>query len=663
MIFSLYSFAGVGIRGINNPHVLGRPGENNEQTQRTLDFLKNECNLTTDEEAWERLENIRCNFERAINFLKNHPFDQSDPNDINRKFSSSGLCMYILMYYWRLCFHIQEGDSYGVTSLGRSMSEGNCADDRVSINITKKVACNKLDIYSPAFYSLLSTILHEGKHTEQIPKASDIIVSDLAPMRVAKENRASAQREIEAWCLELEFHLRMHNLIILVMNTGNALENQGAFGDIINVALLNGLGTLEILRRAVALEIEKAIHAKRNYHEQSQLHTQYIDGILAEDEYRRQLKRYRSSFQENNRTIIYVANGMNQDTIWQSDGIERDFFIPPMAQITDMQLSSDEMELRVAGIDTSSNSFIYVYEDVDTDGFFDSSPIDIIELPEFNEGLDLCELPDERLLAYNYATHQLFEVDLENSSLNFAPLNVYLETDFIVDIISTDNPDKLYAFSFDFVQERNVLLSPIHSVTIISDNDGDNFYEQQTEDDILSQLRLIPILLLDNMHPIENEQIGLVDASKEAWIEIHQVNSFGNSLEVIASGQADMTGVISLKYSEPLTAGSFIQVRDISNDLYSVIYPVDETVSTTRIEPTVYFEMSPNPTSKSINISHSLNEKGEIKLFDLNGKLLFHQYFNDQNISINIAHLPLGVYFVQLSSKARWFTEQFLKQD
>lgn len=74
----------------------------------------------------------------------------------------------------------------------------------------------------------------------------------------------------------------------------------------------------------------------------------------------------------------------------------------------------------------------------------------------------------------------------------------------------------------------------------------------------------------------------------------------------------------------------------------------DVTLSTKAIdEEDIAIFVGPNPTSDALNISTTKNEKVQVEVFDMSGKLILKQPFN-QHIEFDISKVANGIYSVQI---------------
>jgi beta-glucosidase len=69
----------------------------------------------------------------------------------------------------------------------------------------------------------------------------------------------------------------------------------------------------------------------------------------------------------------------------------------------------------------------------------------------------------------------------------------------------------------------------------------------------------------------------------------------------------------------------------------------------------------PNPATDNINVSLAASEKSVISIFDLNGKIVHRERYDDKNIRINIKSLSKGFYYIRTELKSGILTEKFIK--
>ena len=86
---------------------------------------------------------------------------------------------------------------------------------------------------------------------------------------------------------------------------------------------------------------------------------------------------------------------------------------------------------------------------------------------------------------------------------------------------------------------------------------------------------------------------------------------------------------------------------------------------TSRVTPatSVGISLFPNPAKQTINVSlDELNEKAEIKVYNIMGNLIMRQVTNKTNTVLNVAKLPAGVYMVSASDGITTRNSKFVKE-
>jgi len=107
---------------------------------------------------------------------------------------------------------------------------------------------------------------------------------------------------------------------------------------------------------------------------------------------------------------------------------------------------------------------------------------------------------------------------------------------------------------------------------------------------------------------------------------------------------------------------------DISHDNYGGymyfdnIYIGDEAGFSTEDFQTTSFSIYPNPATDVINISNSLDVIENVKITDLNGRVVKEIASDIEKVQINISDLAQGVYILNATSNGRTITEKIVKK-
>ncbi|MES2395087.1 MAG: T9SS type A sorting domain-containing protein, partial [Bacteroidota bacterium] len=73
------------------------------------------------------------------------------------------------------------------------------------------------------------------------------------------------------------------------------------------------------------------------------------------------------------------------------------------------------------------------------------------------------------------------------------------------------------------------------------------------------------------------------------------------------------------------------------------------------------FSFFPNPTSDFLNIISSNNEKYSISIFNSLGEKIYSEQVN-KNLRVETSNFASGIYFIQLKTKYKLFTQKLIKQ-
>jgi hypothetical protein len=87
----------------------------------------------------------------------------------------------------------------------------------------------------------------------------------------------------------------------------------------------------------------------------------------------------------------------------------------------------------------------------------------------------------------------------------------------------------------------------------------------------------------------------------------------------------------------------------------------DVQTSKEELEPELEVHIKPNPSSGMLYIQ-SKTPITNIQIFDLQGKSYpFPSPWQPMNTSLNISHLPQGIYFVKIQSNGKTKTHRIIK--
>ncbi len=120
------------------------------------------------------------------------------------------------------------------------------------------------------------------------------------------------------------------------------------------------------------------------------------------------------------------------------------------------------------------------------------------------------------------------------------------------------------------------------------------------------------------------------------------------------------TTQIKLVYNMPDADRYF----DFSNSIQDIQLDVtlqDAPLSVNENKEVANIEMYPNPSSNLISFSN-INEKSNVSIVDMNGKLILNSTINSASNTINVSDLTSGVYFVRIETKKGIVVKKLVKK-
>jgi hypothetical protein len=74
----------------------------------------------------------------------------------------------------------------------------------------------------------------------------------------------------------------------------------------------------------------------------------------------------------------------------------------------------------------------------------------------------------------------------------------------------------------------------------------------------------------------------------------------------------------------------------------------------------ISFIMFPNPTRSKLNVSTGICDNYSVEIYDVSGKILFQQNYNEPDITITTAEFTPGFYFIRIKSGSVSKTERLI---
>lgn len=137
------------------------------------------------------------------------------------------------------------------------------------------------------------------------------------------------------------------------------------------------------------------------------------------------------------------------------------------------------------------------------------------------------------------------------------------------------------------------------------------------------------------------------------------INAQSTSPEVLASSGEHFTGTnaqLSWSLGELITETYSIATNQLTQGFHQtnlILSSIEDLTTDYSID--VY----PNPTSNYISVETlKNNELMNIEIFDINGKLIYHETFTEKTI-INVKNYNNGSYFFKISNQKNQFIKTF----
>jgi methionine-rich copper-binding protein CopC len=160
---------------------------------------------------------------------------------------------------------------------------------------------------------------------------------------------------------------------------------------------------------------------------------------------------------------------------------------------------------------------------------------------------------------------------------------------------------------------------------------------------------------------------GSLNHTTEDVFDLTATSSSGLSITYTSSNTDVAT--ISGKTVTVLSAGSTtITAKQAGNSNYESAPDVTQvlTIITLGVEDDIalseVMKLYPNPAVNFIKIDLGTIEKGAVKIFDINGKLLLNMDDYSSKEVLNISNLKIGVYFVKIESDKGNSMKKFIKK-
>ena len=206
---------------------------------------------------------------------------------------------------------------------------------------------------------------------------------------------------------------------------------------------------------------------------------------------------------------------------------------------------------------------------------------------------------------------------------------------------SNYNQKVLVGYLRDDVQAKKVYLRDLQNVE-------EEIY------DFSKQVYINPNYYVTSLYEINNAQYFNVQ-TKEFVYKTPALSYVQNIYEGIGDIKSDFVYQTSNNID-----GVFCNLLGFSTDKGSSFYQKDNgLLKVNDLKPSKKYQLKQNPVSKSIEIN-TVKDIKQIKLIDVNGKIILQQETNFQQI--NVANLPVGKYYLVIISNSKQEVIGFLKK-
>lgn len=206
---------------------------------------------------------------------------------------------------------------------------------------------------------------------------------------------------------------------------------------------------------------------------------------------------------------------------------------------------------------------------------------------------------------------------------------------------SNYNQKVLVGYLRDDVQAKKVYLRDLQNVE-------EEIY------DFSKQVYINPNYYVTSLYEINNAQYFNVQ-TKEFVYKTPALSYVQNIYEGIGDIKSDFVYQTSNNID-----GVFCNLLGFSTDNGSSFYQKDNgLLKVNDLKPSKKYQLKQNPVSKSIEIN-TVKDIKQIKLIDVNGKIILQQETNFQQI--NVGNLPVGKYYLVIISNSKQEVIGFLKK-
>ncbi|MFN4084151.1 MAG: T9SS type A sorting domain-containing protein [Bacteroidia bacterium] len=133
----------------------------------------------------------------------------------------------------------------------------------------------------------------------------------------------------------------------------------------------------------------------------------------------------------------------------------------------------------------------------------------------------------------------------------------------------------------------------------------------------------------------------------------------GETFEAIATikGKGNSNKLNLYSFIDPNTRSAYYRIKQVDFDGN---YEYSKTMFISFDEFKVV--VSPNPFDGNISVSNNKTEKLNVKIIDLNGRILFETFSNEPNFMISTDFMQIGIYLIQVSNGVETQVKRIIKK-
>jgi len=160
-----------------------------------------------------------------------------------------------------------------------------------------------------------------------------------------------------------------------------------------------------------------------------------------------------------------------------------------------------------------------------------------------------------------------------------------------------------------------------------------------------------------NYNGIAYDGSGIVSPNKrDLWLIIPNLIWFPqNPFEI----PMDLRGIADVSDQVKYIAGGMLDDREVTNKIFKLEWNPTSVIENEEDNITVM----PNPFQNQIEVKSNnlFNTIHQIDCFDLNGNLVITKFPNKDLVLISTAHLPVGMYILQIKMGTHIYTKKIIK--